>query len=322
MNRLHPALRRATAVAAGALLGLTGVAVLATPASAHHSNISGIACETSEEGVYRVQWTVENSEGDLAGTITEVWTPSDTYVVGIPVGRELPKSTDGKVVGVQYTAKGAALELKITAEWTRDGRLHRNTATGTAEVDETCTAEPPAQTPTPSPDVTTPTPTPEVTTPTPTTPAPTTPTPTPTQPEEPGGPLVPEEPNAPVFEIVFTCDQLVITADNPADGVTATLVLATEKSETKKLELVPGKKTEVVFEAYAGLTVTPSLEGEEADPADAVKWVQPKECGGDGGGLPKTGDNTAAIAGGAAALLAVGAGLFVLARRRKLRFTA
>ncbi|NJP30832.1 PVV-CTERM domain-containing choice-of-anchor G protein [Micromonospora thermarum] len=322
MNRLHPALRRATAVAAGALLGLTGVAFLATPASAHHTTVTGTACETSEDGVYRVQWTVVNSEDDLAGTITEVWTPSDTYVVGVPVGRELPKSGDGKVVGVQYTAKGAELKLKITAEWKRGERTVTNTAFGTATVDETCTAEPPAQTPTPSPDVTTPAPTPTVTTPAPTTPAPTTPAPTPTQPEEPGGPLVPEEPNAPVFEIVYTCDELVITADNPADGVTATLVLTTEKGETKKLELVPGKKTEVIFKAYAGLTVTPSLEGEEADPADAVKWAQPEECGGEGGGLPKTGDNTAAIAGGAAALLAVGAGLFVMARRRKLRFTA
>jgi LPXTG-motif cell wall-anchored protein len=46
---------------------------------------------------------------------------------------------------------------------------------------------------------------------------------------------------------------------------------------------------------------------------------------GEGGGnptLPKTGVPVGGIAGGAVALLAVGAGLFVLARRRRVKFTA
>ncbi|MBQ0900675.1 cell wall anchor protein [Micromonospora sp. U21] len=329
MNPPKSPFRRVAAIAAGALIGIAGVATVATPAFAHHSTISGTACETNEDGVYRVQWTVVNSEDDLDATITEVWTPSNTYVNGIPAGRELPKSTDGKVVGVQYTAKGAALDLKITAEWTRDGRLHTNTATGTAVLDETCAAEPPTATPTPGAPTPTPTVTPSAgpsspapTTPAPTTPAPTTAVPTP-QPSEPTGPLVPEEPNAPVFEIIFDCDALVISADNPADGVAATIVLTTEKGVSKKLELTPGKKTEVSFDAYEGLTVTPSIDGEEADPADAVKWAKPADCGeGEGGGLPLTGANTTMIAGGAVVLLAAGAGLFMMARRRRLRFTA
>ncbi|PWR07181.1 hypothetical protein DKT68_20030 [Micromonospora acroterricola] len=134
--------------------------------------------------------------------------------------------------------------------------------------------------------------------------------------------MVPEEPNAPVFEIIFDCDALVVSADNPADGVTETIVLTSEKGVSKKLDLTPGRKTEVSFDAYEGLTVTPSIEGEEGDPADAVKWVKPAECGeGAGGGLPLTGANTTMIAGGAAVLLAAGAGLFLLARRRRLRFT-
>ncbi|MEV4499003.1 LPXTG cell wall anchor domain-containing protein [Micromonospora arborensis] len=333
MNLPKSPLRRIAAIAAGALIGLTGAATFATPALAHHTTVSGTACATATKGVYRVDWKVVNSEYDLAGTITEVWTPSHTAIDGIAAGSNLP--ANGKVVGVQQTKKGAKLELKVTAEWIRDGKLITNTATGTAKVSKHCTTPPASPTPTP----TTPTPSPTVspsvepsspapTTPAPTTPVPTTPTPTPT-PSEPTGPLVPEEPNAPVFEIVFDCDSLVITADNPADGVTETVVLTSEKNVVKKLELVPGKKSEVSFEAYEGLTVTPSVEGEQGDPAEAVKWVKPANCSpGQGGGdkdepaLPLTGAATGGIIAGAVVLLAAGAGLFVMARRRRVRFTA
>jgi LPXTG-motif cell wall-anchored protein len=41
-----------------------------------------------------------------------------------------------------------------------------------------------------------------------------------------------------------------------------------------------------------------------------------------GGGLPKTGPQTAAIAGGAGVLLATGLTMFLVARRRRIRFTA
>ncbi|MEU1642255.1 LPXTG cell wall anchor domain-containing protein [Micromonospora zamorensis] len=334
MNPPKTPFRRIAAIAAGALIGLTGVATVASPALAHHTTISGTACKTDTKGVYRVEWKVVNSERDLAGTITQVWTPSGTAITGIAANTALPKPSEGDVVGVQYTKKEAKLELKVTAEWTRGGKLHTNTASGTAVVRKNCAATPPTATPTP----TKPTPTPSVTpsatpsspaptTPAPTTPAPTSPVPTP-QPSEPTGPLVPEEPNAPVFEIIFDCDALVVTADNPADGITETLVLTSEKKVVKKLELVPGKKTEVSFEAYEGLTVTPSIDGEEGDASEAVKWVKPAECNpGQGGGkdepaLPLTGAATGGIIAGAVVLLAAGAGLFVMARRRRVRFTA
>ncbi|MEU5905005.1 LPXTG cell wall anchor domain-containing protein [Micromonospora sp. NPDC047527] len=341
MNPPKSPFRRIAAIVAGALIGLTGAATFATPALAHHTTVSGTACKTDTKGVYRVEWKVVNSERDLPGTITKVWSPSGTAITGIAAGTNLPKPSEGNVTGVQYTTKGAALEVKITAEWLRNGRLHTNTAIGKANVKKNCTT-PPTATPTPttptasptvtpsaepsSPAPTTPVPTspvptePVPTSPVPTEPVPTSPVPTP-QPSEPTGPLVPEEPDAPVFEIVFDCDVLVITADNPADGVTETVLLTSEKNVVKKLELIPGKKTEVSFDAYEGLTVTPSIEGEEGDPAEAVKWVKPTDCGGEGGGLPLTGTNTTLIAGGAIVLLAAGAGLFVMARRRRLRFT-
>ncbi|MFF0155652.1 cell wall anchor protein [Micromonospora sp. NPDC005203] len=349
MNLPKSPMRRVAAIAAGALIGLTGAATFAGPALAHHTTISGTACLTTN-GVHRVEWKVVNSERDLEAKITEVWTPSGTTINGIAAGTTI--TPNGKVTGTQLTTKNKPLELKVTATWIRNGTVVTHIASGTAKLSNNCTT-PPTATPTPTKPTTTPTVTPSATpsvtpsatpsvtpsatasvtpsatpTTTPSTPVPTSPVPT-TQPSEPTGPLVPEEPNAPVFEIVFDCDTLVISADNPAGGITETVVLTSEKNVVKKLELVPGKKTEVSFEAYEGLTVTPSVDGEQADPADAVKWVKPADCTpGQGGGdkdepaLPLTGAATGGIIAGAAVLLAVGAGLFVMARRRRLRFTA
>ncbi|SCE65515.1 LPXTG cell wall anchor domain-containing protein [Micromonospora mirobrigensis] len=350
--------RRPLALIGATLVGLAAATAVAAPASAHHSIVSGTGCKL-ESGDYEVQWTVQNSERDIAGKITEVWTPSATEIVGIAVGTDLPKAPDGELKGQQVVKAGEKAELKISAEWWRGDRRITNTVTQTAVLSGDCaptstpTPEPsspePTQSPEPSqsPEVTPSPSTPEETTspepstspseepsspapssPAPTTPAPTSPAPTP-QPSEPTGPLVPEEPNAPVFEIIFACDALAVTADNPADGVTATIVFTTDKGTTKELKLVPGKKTEVVFEAYEGLTVTPSFPGEKPNPADAVAWEKPADCApGAGGGnedgptLPLTGAATGAIVAGAAVLLAAGVALFVVARRRKVRFTA
>ncbi|MFV2100419.1 hypothetical protein [Micromonospora sp. LOL_024] len=59
MNRLN--LRRVTAAAAGALIGLAGVATVAAPASAHHPVIKGVGCKL-DNGDVKVEWTVTNSE--------------------------------------------------------------------------------------------------------------------------------------------------------------------------------------------------------------------------------------------------------------------
>ena len=347
MNRLN--LRRVAAVAAGALIGLAGVATVASPAAAHNSIVTGTACKL-KSGDLRVDWMVANSEGDLAGKITSVWTPSATAITGIAAGTVLPKSTDGALLGQQIVLKGKDATLKISAEWYRGKQHITNTATGTVKAKGNCKEEPtpkpthsgspsPSASPAPSESVgpspsesvepslsASPAPS-ESVEPSPSesvepSPTPNEPEPTP-QPEEPTGPLVPEEPNAPDFEVIFTCDALIVTADNPADGVEATIVFTTDKGETKKLELIPGKKTEVTFEAYEGLTITPSFEGEKGDPEDAVAWEKPAECdGGQGGGLPVTGAAIGGIVGGAAVLLAAGAVLFVVARRRRVRFTA
>lgn len=67
MNLLKSKLRRTTAVVAGAILGLGGVAFLASPASAHHSVVKGApTCDTAT-GDWVVEWTVKAIGGDYKG---------------------------------------------------------------------------------------------------------------------------------------------------------------------------------------------------------------------------------------------------------------
>jgi LPXTG-motif cell wall-anchored protein len=71
-------------------------------------------------------------------------------------------------------------------------------------------------------------------------------------------------------------------------------------------------------------TVPPTTVPPTTSPVPPTTTPTPDVPGEGGGGptLPKTGVAIGGIAGGAALLLAVGAGLFFLARRRKLKFTA
>jgi LPXTG-motif cell wall-anchored protein len=70
--------------------------------------------------------------------------------------------------------------------------------------------------------------------------------------------------------------------------------------------------------ASAGLIVTVLIDGVKAK---IVTYLKPAECGGGGGGLPVTGARTGLLIGGGIGLVAVGAGLFLLFRRRRVTFT-
>ncbi|MFG1800140.1 cell wall anchor protein [Micromonospora carbonacea] len=129
-----------------------------------------------------------------------------------------------------------------------------------------------------------------------------------------------------------TCDEMIFRIANPENGATLTSTFTPSTGEPKTVTVEPGRDVTVTFPASPGLTVT--VTGDLAS-GEAIKWEQPKDCedgeggeeGGSGGGdqeggLPVTGAAAGGIAAGAAALLAVGAVLFVLARRRRIRFTA
>jgi len=318
VNRLN--LRRATALTAGALIGLASVAIVASPAMAHHPEPSGSYCATPD-GKVTVNWSVISSETDIDGTITKLESTVPGDITGeLAVGATLKKQGDGPLTGTQtYTFEGDIPELKLTvaARWERGKKRDKKVLTGertvVAQPSQDCgPTESPEPTPPASPEPTE-TPAPSET-PQPTdSPEPTpsaSPTATPSTPAE--------EPEEPVFQLEETCDTMTFIVENPAKGIPFTATLTTEKGVTKKLESVPGKTTSVSFDAYKGLKVT--VKYDVVDETETIEYTQPEECG-QGGGLPVTGPAAGAIAGGAAVLLAAGAVLFVMARRRRIRFT-
>ncbi|MEV4755262.1 LPXTG cell wall anchor domain-containing protein [Micromonospora sp. NPDC049559] len=130
------------------------------------------------------------------------------------------------------------------------------------------------------------------------------------------------KPGQPAGSNRSTCTELVVEVSNPADGQPVTVTYTSNKGETKTVEVAPGQTGTAKFPASEGLTVTPSGGGIDSKP---IAWVSPSaDCGGEGGGgtLPLTGAAAGSIAAGAAVLLAIGVVLFVVARRRKIRFTA
>jgi hypothetical protein len=135
------------------------------------------------------------------------------------------------------------------------------------------------------------------------------------------------KPGEPTGEVISTCDELVFVVANPEDGVSITITFTPNTGEPKTVTVEPGETETVAFPAQEGLTVTPTAEGLETE---TIAWEEPEDCdnggggGGDDGGpiLPVTGAAAGGMAAGAALLLAVGAGLFLVARRRRIRFTA
>jgi len=103
----------------------------------------------------------------------------------------------------------------------------------------------------------------------------------------------------------------------------------TSDGDAGSVVVAPGKSATRTFPASKGFTVYVFSEALGVnDFTDQFTWEQPDNCGGaagggeTGGGLPKTGPQTAAIAGGAGVLLATGLTMFLVARRRRIRFTA
>lgn len=145
------------------------------------------------------------------------------------------------------------------------------------------------------------------------------------------------KPAEPEGSIEETCDALIITVKNPAGAPTITLTLTPNRGAVQTLVVRAGEQKSATFPASKGLTVTPSAPGlKDTTP---IVWTAPEGCdkpspspspsapGGGGGDpdkptLPVTGAAAGGIAAGAAALLAIGTGLFLLARRRRVRFTA
>ncbi|MFC4145537.1 cell wall anchor protein [Micromonospora mangrovi] len=319
MHRLH--LRRAAALTAGALIGLVGVATVASPALAHHPQPAGSYC-AAKDGTVTVNWSVGSNVPDLTGKITRIESSVPGDITGsLAVDATLDKEGGELLTGTQtHTYQGAIPELKLTVEarWIRDDKVIQTWQSVVAQPSQDCG---PAETPSPTPSSPAPSSPAPSATPEPSRSPEVTPSPSASRPASPSAtPSAPAEPAEPVFQLEQTCDKMTFIVENPAKGIPFTATLTTEKGVTKKLVSQPGRTTSVSFDAYPGLKVTAKYD--VVEDAETIPYTQPKDCSGQGGGLPVTGPAAGAIVGGAVLLLAAGAVLFVVARRRRVRFTA
>ncbi len=357
----HSLTRRLLAGAAGLMIGLGGVAAMATPASAtgfHHGDnfkgkapvksfsLEGWAQCDQETGNSIVEWSVKNTSKDKA-EITNV--VADGPVEGnLAVGTKLQK---GEIAAGTQTfpaeVEQASIQVELTWTWKEKKRVYvpgkyfwskghwktewvekSESKTKTATVDLTdCQAPPP--------------------------------------------PVEEEPPTLPTIVALFSCDELVFIVDNdgdaeaivelapnttvsygPATGFSyslaedgtvepivdedASIDYNDEADESNPVvigPLAPGADpVSLGFEGSAGLafTVSVTLNGElvefEEGPLtfsfDEETAELDCDAEGEGGELPVTGISTGLIALGAVVLLAIGGGLFFLARRRRVTFTA
>lgn len=360
MKRFRSVRRRVLAITASAAVGLVGAVVLASPASAHHSEVKGVpVCDTTT-GEWVVTWTVTSvapADVDFYKLLEVQVEPDGSTVSNIaatPAEAGYPHDAKSPLVGEQRLPGDAvSASLGVRAEWDNEyvekGKLKRDEVRfgGPCEVE----APPPGPAVDDVPtcdDLTV-----VVTNPAdgePITVTVTTSTGeeateevapgadfTPTFPAEEGlsyqvtadGEVLdegewqqPEDCEEPeVVEVPIAarpdCESLTVEVTNPLEdqAIEATL---SSGDETETLTIEPGDTGEVTFDAEEGTVVTVTI----GDQSEEIAWTAPDDCDGAGGGLPVTGASTSIVAGAALALLAVGGGLFLVARRRRITFTA
>jgi hypothetical protein len=142
-----------------------------------------------------------------------------------------------------------------------------------------------------------------------------------------GGDCAPP-PEQPSVGSDFDCETLTVTVTNPTEE-DLSLAFVPSVGDPVEATVAGGESATVEFPASEGLTVEVQLAGEPIEVEKPIEitpaeWaaLECEEDDGEGGGLPVTGAPTAIIAGGAAALLALGAGLYLVFWRRRVTFTA
>jgi hypothetical protein len=316
--------------------------VFTSPASAHAPAVYGDTSCATDAKTWDANWKIGNDyPADAKIKRIEVFPVNDQGkktgdaidVKGAAVGdtvKQLSKKDQDnsndrvKATSTVTDAKVKHVEISVVLEWP-DGFIndgvgdHPAPATKTVDKPKKCTPEttpPTEETPqTPdSPPSDTPE-TPEIPVPTP--PASTPPSSTPS--------TTPSEVK-PILE--FDCDTMTLGLENPADSIPLKLDYDTSKGEHRSVTVKPGDKAAEKFSAkegfYVKLTLSATVEGKTKSDFVKVDYQKPADCdnSGQAGGLPVTGAAAGGIAGGAAVLLAAGGVLFVMARRRKVKFTA
>ncbi|QSB13566.1 hypothetical protein JQS43_18510 [Natronosporangium hydrolyticum] len=287
--------RRGLAAASALAVGLTGAFAVAAPAGAQYvteAYVAGVAeCADETPGQWLATWTVSSAQLTVRFPdqyqITEVSvSPAELAPPDLPIGED--RDLEEEFVAEQWLPLDVeSVQLTATVRW-------NNQITRT--VDETVTRPDGCR----------------------------------EDDDDDGGPGNgddngddPGEVEVPV-DTVSQCDSLAVTVTNPFphDSLEATF---TSENGTETLTIEVGQSATASFEAGTTVTLTVGDESQE------IAWQDPGDCDGDQGDdggaggedeLPITGSTTALIAGGAVLLLTLGATLFLLARRRRLTFTA
>lgn len=128
----------------------------------------------------------------------------------------------------------------------------------------------------------------------------------------------------------YDCESLTITVTNP-DSESVRLNFIPRNGDTFGVDVAGGESANVRFPPVAGQSVDVRLDGRSiVDPAEPIEITaadrQQLDCdeeeSAETAGLAATGSRVALVAGAALALLALGGGLYLVARRRRIRFTA
>ncbi|MEH1130176.1 cell wall anchor protein [Micromonospora sp. CPCC 206061] len=369
MNRSKLSLRRPLTLLGAALLGAAAAVAIASPASAHHSEVAGKAVCDTTTGEWIVTWTVTSVAPpgvERYKLIKADLTPAGSTVTNIAAstGDDYPYEVSKPVVGEQRVPGSTeSASLTVQAQWKKGKKdfVEPRPSTGTVTLGGECEKDVPSVTaPTASfasdcegavkvtlangeeankavqltvtakdfeqkytlepgtskDDIVVPAGAGKISVAESGKDAPLS---TYTW-EQPKGCVEPDEPEG---EIEFTCDEMIFTIKNPANGETVTVTFTPNTGEPQTLVVEPGQTKQAKFPASEGLTVTASSE--ESGEA-TFAWEQPEGCeegsGGGGGDLPVTGVAATGIAAGALVLLAVGVMMFMIARRRRTTFTA
>ncbi|GAA3337973.1 hypothetical protein GCM10020358_16360 [Amorphoplanes nipponensis] len=148
--KLNSPLRRAATVLAGALIGLTGLTVAGSPASAHDTTVRGVASCDTATGTRYVTWTLTN-DWPADATVSDLKTTPNA-VDGLQNGTVIDKATeqyghkqDGEKVVVQKITDNAATKATVSfkSRWSVDGYEDEQNE-GSADLTGPCA---PAETP-------------------------------------------------------------------------------------------------------------------------------------------------------------------------------
>jgi hypothetical protein len=118
-------------------------------------------------------------------------------------------------------------------------------------------------------------------------------------------------------EVKSTCDNLIITVTNTGLESIEAIVKAGDEEESKTIG--PGEAAEATIPGSEGLVATLTVVDGDKKFTEEIKYEKPDDCAPT---LPVTGVNAGLLAGAALVLVSGGVGLFVVARRRRIRFAA